>query len=129
MSASETTSTLVSVKAWRDAAIADQWIAEPMFEKADADELARLSHPEGFVAHVVARIDEAVIKIWGPDKLAIMPPNAYCMNAVRAGQHICEFCRATNIPTTRVGFANRACLTCAPAKDAAFLSIANGMLD
>jgi hypothetical protein len=112
--------------AWRDAAIADGWAAEPMYTSEPLERAARLSKL-GFVAQIITRVPmpgdryathAAHVHVWGPDGLAITPPNVYSWLAVVNGVRTCSACGATDIDTQRVGFAGRVCAACLPAERA-----------
>jgi len=105
-----------SVRAWRNAAVADGWHIEPTYQHESADRAARLRHPEGFIAQVVTREKGLVdLHIWGPDGLAINPYQTYDMDRIRAGIRVCMECHAHDVDTQRVGFAGRVCINCLPA--------------
>ena len=98
------------VTSYREAAIADGW--QP---KAGSD--YRLLR-DGFVMDARESCAWDCIHIWGPDGLAIKVPSIYDWIAIQAGTKRCQFCKAKNVETQRVGFAGRCCAKCLPAKRA-----------
>jgi hypothetical protein len=101
--------------AFKRAVLADGWKAtdgtNEHFEK------------EKFVVHVLNRVNEppgnryaytASVHIWGPDGLAIEPPDAYDWTVILAHSRKCNYCEKTDIDTFRIGFAGRACKDCIP---------------
>ena len=74
---------------------------------------------EGFTAGAITRDSERMVEaglhLWGPDRLAIDPPEVYDWDAIRAELRRCPECGETDVATVRVAFANRACEKCAPA--------------
>ena len=110
--------------AWRDAAIADGWAAHPACPTEPVTSAAVLVHPENYTAHVITRVlagpgyaYETSVWVWGPDRLALDPPNRYDMAAIRRAVRTCNYCGKTDCATVRVGFAGRACRTCQPVEE------------
>lgn len=106
---------------WRDlalvylaAALNDGW------ESKDAT--AEHFTKDGFTMHILARDGgdghgvfyryQCSISIWGPDHLAIKPPDTYDWDAIQAGVRHCNYCDADDVETERVGFAGRCCAAC-----------------
>ena len=54
--------------------------------------------------------------VWGPDKLQIVIPEEYSMEAFIAALRTCMYCKATDVDTQRVSFAGRCCEKCLPKK-------------
>lgn len=112
---------LDAAAAFRDAALADGWTHK---DKA-SDGVVHLTK-EGFVLHVMTRENpngntwkyQAEVSIWGPDRLAIKPPDVYDWKAIQAGLMTCNECGATEVATVRFSFAGRACLKCLPEQKA-----------
>ena len=104
---------------WRDAAIADGWDARATYDCEPFERASTLTR-NGFVAQIITRKDvgkwkfSATISVWGPDGLAINPPNKYKWESISEGISTCNYCGATGVETHRVGFAGRVCLKCKP---------------
>jgi len=106
---------------FRDAAAADGWEIEPTYGTESVDRAASLTKDD-FVMRVLSRTHEegskwkyqAEVYIWGPDGLAINPPNKYDFEAIKEKVESCGYCNAKGVPTQRVGFAGRSCETCLP---------------
>ena len=111
---------MVAALAWRDAAIADGWTCRPTYDCESVDTAFSLEHPEGWKASGTARpgdartLNSAEVSVWGPDGLAMPSGRTYDMAALRAGLRACAFCDATDVDTTRIGFAGRCCNVCLP---------------
>ena len=107
--------------AWRDAAVADGWSVQPTYGAHEGVERAAKLTRDGFVAQVITRtkvgkwLYEASVSVWGPDGLAVAPPNAYDWSAIVAATKRCSYCKAPDVETERVGFAGRCCAACLPA--------------
>lgn len=106
--------------AWREAAIADGWVATPQYDTEAMDRVCRLTR-DGFACRVMSRIKpcpgyayEAGVAIWGPDQLAVRAPLVYDWAAIQAGLRTCGSCHRKDVETSRVGFANRCCEECRP---------------
>ena len=122
-------SRIIAAEMWRDAALADGWSGEATYAPTEGmDRAARLQHPEGFQAQIITRrrrpedkrqkwAFEASIAVWGPDGLAVAPPNVYDMTAIRASIATCRYCGTHSVKTVRVGFAGRACEACQPVEE------------
>ncbi|EJL40764.1 hypothetical protein PMI08_04231 [Brevibacillus sp. CF112] len=105
---------LAEVKAWRDAAVADGWDIEPIYETESVETAARLGK-EGFTAVVYARnranrYDQSVC-VWGPDRLSVKVPTVYDWDYIKSGLEHCEKCPTIG-PTVGLAFANRVCPAC-----------------
>jgi hypothetical protein len=118
---------LGAATAWREAAMADGWTGEPTYPSHEPIEsAAKLTHPDGFTAQILTRTHAAgsrykfsvSVHVWGPDGLTVEPPDVYEMTAIRMNARKCCFCAKPDCATTRVGFAGRACLACAPVEEA-----------
>ncbi len=113
---------LDAARAFRDAAAADGWSIAPTYGASESVERAASLERDGFKMMVMARTSgegakwryEAKISIWGPDGLAIKPPNEYDFSAIAASLRRCNYCPATDVDTQRVGFAGRCCEACLP---------------
>jgi|GEM_PF-3222612 len=119
---------LARVTAWRDAALADGWAARPTYTTVsggvgESAERACTLTRDGFTVQVVTRPAgkdrqgyatpvDASIAAWGPDGLAIeLDSPTYSMTALQRSLTRCGYCEAEG-PTTRLGFAGRACPEC-----------------
>ena len=106
---------------WRNAAVADGWSIEPTYEHEPQEHAFRLRR-DGFVVQGLARpipgphgtTPAPQISIWGPDGLAIDPPETYDIEKIRRGAETCGSCGAYPVKTERVAFVNRCCAACAP---------------
>lgn len=105
---------------WRDAAIADGWTCEPAYPKSeDWTESCKLDK-DGFSAMVITRTKtagikwkyEAMVSIWGKDKLQIIAKFPYNWEDVVDGLTTCNNCGAKNVHTERYSFAGRCCKDC-----------------
>ena len=104
--------TLKEAQTWRDEAIADGWSHSPIY-KHEAEDTACHLEREGFVASVYVRNERGChVCVWGPDTLAIEPPNPYDWNLVVYRTHICAYCGNYFDKTVRIGFAGRCCPEC-----------------
>jgi len=111
-----------AVRAYRGAAIADGWRAEPTYPQHEDLDRATSLAKDGFVMRVLARVKkpgekwkyETRVSIWGPDGLAIPAIAPYDWARIQSGVTSCEHCGATNVPTERFYFAGRACTSCLP---------------
>lgn len=112
---------LRAAEAYRDAAAADGWSIRPTYNSEDIKRASTLGR-EGFVMQVLTRDNsekkgkwhEAQISIWGPDGLAIHPPTTYDFAKIKALTRHCNYCKADDVDTERVGFAGRCCAKCLP---------------
>lgn len=112
-----------AARAWRDAAIADGWMAEAMYAPREGIASACRLTRDGFVAQVITRENapglahrfEVSVDVWGPDKLTVKPPFAYDWPAIQAAVRTCNACGATDVDTERYAFAGRCCAACLPA--------------
>jgi hypothetical protein len=102
---------------YRISAIADGWRHRDMYSK---DSTACELHFESFTMQIITRKFavkslnkyQASVNIWGPDELAILPPDKYNMDDIRAGLTTCYYCKTANVKVQRVGFAGRCCDKC-----------------
>lgn len=106
------------VARYREAAVADGWSMRPTFGCESIEGAATLEK-DGFTMQTIARPPaspggwyHASINIWGPDRLAVKPPDEYSMEAIRAGLRCCHYCDVTDVDTQRVSFAGRCCAGC-----------------
>jgi hypothetical protein len=119
------------VRAWRDAAIADGWTAQPTYPHTEPVESAATLQRDGWLAMIFTRDRgpkeareprtrgyarfEAHVSVWAPDSMAIHEvPKVYSWDALQAGQRTCGYCQATDVDTSHVGFAGRCCAVCLP---------------
>jgi hypothetical protein len=114
---------LDAVHAYRNAAVLDGWTLEPTYPKHEAADRAATLKREGFVMMTLSRENtdkrekfhyEAKVHIWGPDGLAISPPDTYNFAEIQARIRQCHYCNAKGVDTRRVGFAGRCCTNCLP---------------
>ncbi len=113
---------LAAAMAWRDAAIADGWVATPTYGEHEHQDRACTLDREGFKVLVVSRVYEpgerwkftASVDAWGPDRLAIDLPDTYDWAAIQAALKLCNYCKKAGVETQRVGFAGRCCDECLP---------------
>lgn len=104
---------------WRLAAEADGWVFSPTYVSEPVEHAFRGTR-EGFTIQGLARpgSDRAgpcgSIHIWGPDGLHVETPPEYNMDKIRANVRVCQYCKAQDVDTVRVGFAGRCCHTCLP---------------
>lgn len=124
------------VCAWRDAAIADGWDHRPTYGNESEERACRLSHPDGWSIQILTRSRgnyvpdprwpnhpaphgkwtyEAQVNVWGPDGMHVPAGATYDFARMKALLRTCPECKATDVETERVGFANRCCAKCAPA--------------
>ena len=109
--------------AWREAAIADGWVARATYEKHEGIDRACTLEREGFVAMILTRqrekpnekwAFEAKVSVWGPDRLAIRPPDVYSWETIVGDVERCGYCRKPSSDIQAVGFAGRCCPACLP---------------
>ena len=117
--------------AFKEAAIADGWEAESMYKNEDISQACALTR-DGYHMQILTRDFESEprprlkprhryecdVSIWGPDRLAIKPPEEYNSEMIIAGCTTCNLCGATDVETHRYSFAGRACDGCLPAAKA-----------
>lgn len=106
---------LEAARDFRFAALADGWVAK--------DDTGEHFEKEGFNLHVLSRICKpgsnryrymASVHIWGPDRLAIFPPDVYDWETIKARVRTCNYCGASDVDTQRISFAGRSCAKCIP---------------
>jgi len=109
---------------FRDAAVADGWKIEPAYTNEDVSSASHLTkngfkmtvitrdHPAPFIRN--QRVIQGTVNIWGPDGLAIDPPQKYSWDLIEKGLRKFSFCHGGDKETFRVGFADRACQDCLP---------------
>ena len=116
---------LLEVQEYREAAVADGWKIEPLYETESVQSAAKLTR-DGWVMHVMARdlrkpgrlkgpSYEACVTIWGPDRLQITVPHPYSWHLIEAALSKCMKC-GQSAEVERVGFAGRYCKTCSPSE-------------
>lgn len=109
----------IEVCKWKHAAIKDGWSIEPTYQIEDVSSAATL-HKDGFTASIYTRRNigkwryEANVSVWGPDGLAIIVPRMYNWKEIKRATRRCNYCKAENVNTKRVGFAGRCCDNCHP---------------
>jgi len=103
---------------FREAMVADGWSIKPSFDNESLERATDLEK-EGFKCMILTRTGVCAkyeyrvdINIWGPDGLAIIPPEFYDWEKITAGQRRCNYCGKENVETHRVGFAGRVCDEC-----------------
>ncbi len=110
---------IAAAHAWREAAIADGWSARPTYEEWEPLESAARLTRDGFTVQMLTRQNgdsyTVSIHVWGPDGLAIKPPDEYSYPAIVAGVRTCNACDASDVETFAYSFAGRACAACLPA--------------
>lgn len=107
---------------FRNAAVADGWDIKPTYDEHESVESHATLAKEGFICHVKARVKkpgstwkyEAEVSIWGPDRLAIIPPKIYNWDEIKANVNQCMVCKTKELVTYQVGFAGRVCEFCLP---------------
>lgn len=105
--------------AWREDAMADGWSCEATYGHEPVESAFTMQR-EGFVAMGLARQETKTmlaggkINLWGPDGLAIEPPETYDWEAITSGLRTCANCGATDVDTQRYSFAGRCCAKCRP---------------
>lgn len=112
---------LSAVVAWREAAIADGWTAEPTYPNHEPVSSASSLKREGYLASILTREKDTgkwkfqcKVNVWGPDRLAIKVPVVYDWALISTSQRRCNYCNANDIETHQVGFTGRACSACLP---------------
>jgi hypothetical protein len=121
------------VRAWVVAAVADGWSIGPTYRHEPVESAARLDHAAlGLKAAVLTRAAPPFccadgtpvvsLNVWDLDNVALdhgVPESfRYDRAALLAAKRTCPVCKATNVETFRVAFANRACAACLPAERA-----------
>lgn len=115
--------TKAQADAWREAAIADGWDVEPLYDCEEVERAAKLTK-QGWVIFVFARTPEpghkwktntqCEVAAWGPDRLHVDTPDVYDPQVLECGLRHCGRCNRDNVDVTRVGFAGRYCHDCVP---------------
>ena len=113
-----------AVVSFRDAAIADGWIAKPTYGDHEPMGTAASLTKDGFKMSCLSRTKaigkwkyEASVCIWGPDGLVIAGmPMEYNWDEIKMGLKRCNYCLRNGVETLRVGFAGRCCKECLPEK-------------
>ncbi len=118
---------LHQVQKFRDDAIKDGWSIKPTYDHYESVESASTLSKDGFVMSILTRthdlnkypnvknLYEVKISIWGPDDLAIEPPQEYDMEKIVEGMRFCKHCGKTDVDTFKYSFAGRCCKNCLPA--------------
>lgn len=115
---------------FRRALLADGWTVEATY-KSEPVESASTCKKDGFVISLLSRDwletkqhypwyknaqpkrrYECSINIWGPDSLAIEPPETYDFAFIRRGLRTCNNCKREDVDTYRYSFAGRCCVDC-----------------
>ncbi len=113
---------LERVRQYVAAAVADGWEIQPTYASESVDRAARLKR-DGFVMQALTRthepsqhrwLYEAKVHLWGPDGLALTPPEPYDFAEMLRRTRICSHCKAEDVETVRYGFAGRCCKPCLP---------------
>ena len=105
---------------WREDAIADGWEHEPTYPGHEPESTACKLHKGAFRTQIITRervgkwAYEADVHVWGSDGLAVKPDRVYSFQQLADGLRVCVWCGATDVSTSRVGFANRVCEACLP---------------
>lgn len=122
--------TIQDVRAWVESAKRDGWGSGTTYTSESIDWAVRLER-DGFVIQALMRPagtfpypgareprkkDEAGLSLWGPDGMAILPPEVYDWQAIKDGMRRCNYCKKSDVETKRVSFAGRSCADCLPAK-------------
>jgi hypothetical protein len=103
----------VSLCDWVNTATTQGWSKEFLY--GGHDRSFKLSHPEGWVAHVILRDEQLSISVWRPDGNAVVGiSEVYSMEALRDSSIRCHYCFLPFAKLRRVGFANQACDACLP---------------
>jgi hypothetical protein len=114
---------LRAAEAFRDAATADGWSMRATYGSEPIERASTLTR-DGYTMQVLTRDNsekkgkwkhEAQISIWGPDGLAINPPEIYDFAKLKSLTRHCNYCKTDDVDTQRVGFAGRCCAACLPA--------------
>lgn len=100
---------LEEIQSWVRSAIIDDW---KVAHTGNDGHLLTLER-DGFVAIATLRIAYPQLKVYGSDRLHIKPPVPYSWRACVAAMKRCEECPDYVGVTTRAGFANRVCPSCA----------------
>lgn len=111
------------VRTFRDAAVNDGWSIRPTYPNHESVDRSATMNREGYTMMILTRdpasgpkwLYEAQISIWGPDGLAITPPDGYDFAEIEKGLRFCYDCNQYVERTVRVGFAGRVCPACLPA--------------
>lgn len=100
--------------AYREAVIADGWVPK----RDDGENYTK----SGYSIMILSRTDvgrfkyQASVHLWCPQGIAINPPNEYSWDKIVLGLRVCGKCKAEDVDTFRVGFANRVCKSCLPSE-------------
>lgn len=101
---------------WIKAALADGWTSKPTYSNESIDRAMTLNK-EGFHVSTIRRPPEKSrgnidLTGWGPDGLVVRVPRVYDWESMKAALRICNYCKAIDVDTQRVGFAGRCCANC-----------------
>lgn len=109
------------VREFRAAAIADGWELSATNAARESIDRAWELNRGGFIIRGLTRdeipgksLTEFTMSAWGPDRISIRLPRVYDWETILAEVRTCPECNASDVDTVRVGFANRACKSCAP---------------
>ena len=103
--------TTEQIRAWRDAAVANNWTVKPTYEPDKAVTLTR----DGFVAIATMFGNNGdSLTVWGPDNLQIVVPVEYSWDCIQENLKRCLECKRISDAVDRAGFAGRYCNECLP---------------
>jgi hypothetical protein len=110
--------TIEEVEEYRDAMIEDGWTIVPTYGNESVESASKLDR-EDFTCRALTRrkADGRAIFdlcIWGPDKLVVDYPIPYSFKEIKKNLRKCNYCKAPDVDTVRVGFAGRCCIPCRP---------------
>jgi hypothetical protein len=119
------TSLFNAVQQYISDAVADGWDIKPTYGSEPVERAASLTR-DGFHMLIINRSEsngkkpgdwfsESSIHIWGPDGMAIRPPEFYDFEKIKALTAKCPQCGAEGVKTVRYAFAGRCCEACLPA--------------
>lgn len=97
---------------WCKAAVADGWVATPLYENEPINHAAKLTR-DGWIVQAIDRPNQrSSMNIWAPDRLAIKVPETYSMVELIKRLRWCHYCDSKDVNTQRVSFAGRCCTEC-----------------
>ena len=105
--------TLESVRRFVLDAEEDGWSAVATYMPYESIDKAVTLKRDGWVIQAIMRSEtDFSLHIWGPDSLAVSPPDEYSWDTLQDGLVHCNHCGADGVTTTRLGFAGRVCPPC-----------------